>query len=158
MRTDPTDTGGLFTGRRPGTAPVRYRQPPRRGSSGRRRVDAAIAFGIAALMALVNLLFWGPIPAGALWVASRIAGPDGSRIFLAITAAFALCLGGLMVGLVVLKKLDAAWIIVRRAAGHDQRRGIIAPMFAFCAVVGASAFTIWLVFIAGLGSSMIPGS
>ena len=28
MRTDPTDTGGLFVGRRPGTAPVRFRGVP----------------------------------------------------------------------------------------------------------------------------------
>lgn len=158
MRTDPTDTGGLFTGRRPGTAPVRYREPPRRGSTRRQRVDRALAWLIAALMAVVNLLFWGPVPAGALWIASRVAGPDGSRVFLAIVVAFGLCLLGLMAGLVVLKRLDAAWIVVRRAAGHDQRRGILAPMFGVCAIVGVSAFTIWLVFIAGLGSSMMPAS
>lgn len=156
MRTDPTDTGGLFTGRRPGTAPVRYRQTPRRGSSRRQRVDEVLSWAIAALMAVVNLLFWGPIPVAALWLASRIGG-DGERIFLAIVAAFALCLAGLMGGLVVLKRLDALWILVRRAAGHDQRTGIVGPMFAVCAVVGGIAFTIWLVFIAGLGSSMIPG-
>jgi hypothetical protein len=158
VRTDPTDTGGLFTGRRPGTAPVRYRQQPERGSSRRQRLDDVIALVIAGLMVVVNLLFWGPIPAGALWVASRIAGPDGGRVFLAVVAAFALCLLGLMAGLAVLKRLDAAWIVVRRAAGHDQRQGIIGPMFAVCAVVGATAFTIWLVFIGGLGSSMMPGS
>ncbi|HEU4656708.1 MAG TPA: hypothetical protein VFR97_04245 [Capillimicrobium sp.] len=158
MRTDPTDTGGLFTGRRPGTAPVRYRQQPQRGSGRRQRIDDAIALLIAAAMAVVNLLFWGPMPIGALWVASRVAGPEGNRIFLAIVVAFALCLGALMLGLMVLKRLDAAWIIVRRAAGHDQRQGIVAPMFGACAAVGATAFFVWLVFIGGLGSSMMPGS
>jgi hypothetical protein len=158
MRTDPTDTGGLFTGRRPGTAPVRYREPPRRGSSGRRRADDALALAIAGAMAAVNLLFWGPIPAGALWVAAHISGGRSERIFVAIVAAFGLCLLGIMLGLVVLKRLDAAWMLVRRAAGHDQRTGIIGPMFGVCAAVGAVAFTVWLVFIAGLGSSMIPGS
>ena len=34
-RNDPTDTGGLFIGRRPGTAPVQYRTPPERGSARR---------------------------------------------------------------------------------------------------------------------------
>lgn len=156
MRTDPTDTGGLFTGRRPGTGPVRYRQAPERGSSRRQHVDDLLALAVAGVMALVNLLFWGPIPAGALWVAAQLSD-GGERVFLAIVAAFALCLGALMTGLVVLKRLDALWILVRRAAGHDQRRGIVGPMFAVCAVVGGTAFTIWLVFIAGLGSSMIPG-
>lgn len=158
MRTDPTDTGGLFTGRRPGTAPVRYRAVPERGSSRRQRLDDALALAIAAVMAVVNLLFWGPIPAGALWVAAHVSGDGDSRIFLAIVAAFALCLAGLLGGLIVLKRLDAAWLIVRRAAGHDQRKGIVAPMFAVCAAVGGTAFVIWLVFVAGLGSSLTSGS
>jgi hypothetical protein len=158
MRTDPTDTGGLFTGRRPGTAPVRYRGTPERGSSRRQHVDDALALLIAAGMAVVNLLFWGPIPAAALWIASRISGDGDDRIFLAIVAAFALCIAGLFTGLIVLKKLDAWWLLVRRAAGHDQRKGIIGPMFGICAVLGGTAFVIWLVFIAGLGSSSMPGS
>ena len=28
MKTDPSDTGGLFVGRRPGTRPVKYRRLP----------------------------------------------------------------------------------------------------------------------------------
>jgi hypothetical protein len=158
MRTDPTDTGGLFTGRRPGTAPVRYRTPPERGSSRRQHVDRLLALAIAVVMVAINLLFWGPIPAAALWVAARISGDGTDRIFLAIVAAFGLCVLGLLGGLVVLKRLDAAWIVVRRAAGHDQRKGIIGPIFGVCAVVGGTAFTVWLVFIAGLGSSMMSGN
>jgi hypothetical protein len=157
MRTDPTDNGGLFVGRRPGTAPVRYRNTPERGSSRRQHVDDLLALGVAVLMVVVNLLFWGPIPAGALWIASRISGNGTDNIFVAIVAAFALCLVGLLGGLVVLKRLDALWILIRRAAGHDQRRGIIGPIFGVCAVVGGIGFTIWLVFIAGLGSSVMPG-
>jgi hypothetical protein len=158
MRTDPTDTGGLFTGRRPGTAPVRYRATPERGSSRRQHADDLVALLIAGLMAVVNLLFWGPIPAGALWVASRVSGDGDSNIFLAIVTAFFLCLAGLFTGLVVLKRLDSWWLLVRRAAGHDQRKGIIGPMFAVCAVVGGTAFVIWLVLIQGLGSTSMPGS
>jgi hypothetical protein len=156
MRTDPTDTGGLFTGRRPGTAPVRYRTTPALGSARRRRGDGVLALLVAAVMVVVNLLLWGPIPAAALWIAARVSGDGTDRIFLAIVVAFALCLGGLFGGLVVLKRLDAAWIILRRAAGHDQRRGIIGPIFGVCAAIGASAFTFWLLIIAGPGSSMMP--
>lgn len=156
MRTDPTDTGGLFNGRRPGTGPVRYRETPVRGSSRRQRVDDVLSVLIAALMCAVSLLFWGPIPAGALWVAGRLS--DGGRsVFGPIVAAFALVLGGLMLGLVLLKRLDATWVLVRRAAGHDQKRGIIGPIFAVCAVVGGGAFTVWLLFIVGPGSTMAPG-
>jgi hypothetical protein len=136
---------------------VRYRTPPQRGSSRRQRLDAIFALAVAGLMAVVNLLFWGPAPAAALWVAAHVSD-DGRNVFLAIVAGFALCLAVLMIGLMVLKRLDALWILLRRAAGHDQRRGIIGPMFAVCAVVGGIGFTIWLVFIAGLGSSTMPGN
>jgi hypothetical protein len=156
MRTDPTDTGGLFNGRRPGTAPVRYRTTPQRGTSRRQHLDGVFALVVAGLMAVINLLFWGPAPAAALWVAAHVSD-DGRNLFLAIVAGFALCLAVLMVGLIVLKRLDALWILLRRAAGHDQRTGIIGPMFAVCAVVGGVGFTIWLIFIAGLGSSTMPG-
>jgi hypothetical protein len=37
-RNDPTDTGGLFIGRRPGTGPLHYRGDPERGGAGRRRL------------------------------------------------------------------------------------------------------------------------
>jgi hypothetical protein len=59
--------------------------------------------------------------------------------------------------LALVKRLDQFWILVRRAAGHDQRTGIIGPVFAVAAIIGASAFTIWLVFIAGLGPTFAPG-
>ena len=45
MRTDPTDTGGLFVGRRPGTAPTRYGAGPRLAGPARRRLDALAAAG-----------------------------------------------------------------------------------------------------------------
>ena len=72
MRTDPTDNGGLFVGRRPGTAPVRYRDTPERGTAKRQRVDGAIANGVLVLMVIFNLLFWGPFPVLGLWLASQV--------------------------------------------------------------------------------------
>ena len=39
----PTDNGGLFVGRRPGTAPVRFRALPQRGGERRQRVDGSLA-------------------------------------------------------------------------------------------------------------------
>jgi len=43
MKTDPTDTGGLFVGRRPGTRPVRYRSLPEHGGERRRAFDRSLA-------------------------------------------------------------------------------------------------------------------
>ena len=47
--------------------------------------------------------------------------------------------------------IDRVWILARRAAGHDQRDGVLGRVFATTAVVGAVGFTVWLVFIGGLG-------
>ena len=44
---DPTNTGGLFIGRRPGTAPLRYREPPPEPAEGRR-----LGLSTAAMCAL----------------------------------------------------------------------------------------------------------
>jgi hypothetical protein len=156
MRTDPSDNGGLFVGRRPGTAPIRFRALPQRGSDARQRVDGSLANSMLAGMVALSLLCWGPIPIGCLWVGSQINYVTGS-VGLGILAAFVALFVFLFGALSLLRRLDHAWILVRRAAGHDQRKGIIGPIFAVCAVVGGAGFTIWLVFIAGLGSSVMPG-
>lgn len=148
MRTDPTDTGGLFVGRRPGTRPVRYRRLPERGSTGRRRIDGLVAGAILALMAAINLAFWGPIPLAGLWLGSRVQYWTGSAAG-GILVAFLAILGALLLGLVALKQLDALWILVRRAAGHDQRTGVIGRMFAVTCVIGAVCFGIWFVLFSG---------
>ena len=155
MRTDPTDTGGLFVGRRPGTAPIRYRALPQRGSAARRTFDRGLALSIAVLMVLINLLFWGPLPAGWLWVGAHVNYYTNS-VSAGIAVAFVGMMLTLCAALAVLKRLDQAWILVRRAAGYDQRKGIIGPIFATTAAIGAILFTFWLVFIGGLGSSIGP--
>lgn len=155
MRTDPTDTGGLFVGRRPGTAPIRYRTPPQHGSAWRRRLDGAIAHTTLAAMMVINLLFWGPIPALSLWVASRVQYGTGS-VSLGILLGFCVLLALLFGGLALLKRMDGFWILARRAAGHDQRQGVLGRVFATTAVIGATAFTAWLLLIGGLGSTLAP--
>ena len=142
-------------GRRPGTAPVKYRTPPQRGSERRRLADALLAHAVLVVMVLVNLLFWGPIPVLSLWIASQVQYRTGS-VSLGILVGFAVLLFLLLVGLAVLKRLDAVWIVVRRAAGIDQRGGVVGRVFAVTAVVGAGAFTLWLLLIGGLGPSLAP--
>ncbi len=157
MRSDPSDTGGLFVGRRPGTGPLRFRGAPRPGSAARRRADATLANAMWAAMVLLSLLCWGPIPLGCLWVGAHIASASGS-ISLGILAAF-LTLGVLLFGdLALLRRLDYAWMLVRRAAGHDQRGGALARIFAVAAVICGSAFAVWLLLIHGPGSSVAPGN
>jgi hypothetical protein len=156
VRTDPTDNGGLFLGRRPGTAPTKYRALPERGTLSRQRIDRLIAHLLLAGEVLFSLMFWGPIPAGALWFASRIQYWTGS-VGLAILIAFIVMIAVLMGGLMVLKRIDAAWILVRRAAGIDQRQGVMGRVFAFTALICASIFVFWFLVINGPGSSSFSG-
>jgi uncharacterized membrane protein len=156
MRTDPSDTGGLFVGRRPGTAPVRFRKLPERGSERRQRVDGSFAGAIVAGMIFVSLLSWGPIPVACLWLGSEanyVTGSVSLGILVAFIALFVLLFGAL----VLLRRLDQAWILVRRAAGHDQRTGVMGRIFGITAAVCAIVFTIWFVVIHGPGSSTISG-
>ena len=155
MRTDPTDTGGLFVGRRPGTAPTRYRTQPEGGSPRRRRIDGLVAHAVLVLMIVVNLLFWGPIPAACMWIGSQVSYWADSLMLGIVTAFFAM-LAALFVGLMFMKRLDHVWILIRRAAGHDQREGTIGRIFAISAAIGAILFTVWLLVFAGLGPSLAP--
>ena len=155
MRTDPTDNGGLFVGRRPGTAPVRYRGTPERASGGRRVLDAVFAASILVLMGLIAVCFWGPIPMAWLWIGAQIQYHTES-VSAALAIAFLGMLLTLLGGLAVVKRLDQFWILVRRAAGHDQRKGVIGPVFATAAIIGVTLFSIWLLFFAGLGPTLAP--
>jgi hypothetical protein len=156
VRTDPTDNGGLFVGRRPGTAPTKYRALPERGTASRQRIDRWLAHGLLALEVFVTLLFWGPIPAGSLWLASRVQYWTDS-VGLAILLAFVVMIGVLMGGLMVLKRIDRAWILVRRAAGIDQRSGVMGRIFAITAIICATVFAFWFIVINGPGSSVMSG-
>jgi hypothetical protein len=156
VRTDPTDNGGLFVGRRPGTAPTKYRSLPERGTPARQRADRLIAHGLLGLEIVVSLLFWGPIPAGSLWVASRVQYWT-DNVGLGILVGFAAMLAVLIGGLMVLKRIDRVWVLVRRAAGIDQRQGAMGRVFAVTAAICATAFTIWFLLINGPGSSSFSG-
>jgi hypothetical protein len=157
VRTDPTDNGGLFIGRRPGTAPVRYRAVPERGSRRRQLFDAGVAAAIVLVMILVAASFWGPIPMAWLWIGAQVQHQTDS-VSLGIFVAFLGMILTLLGGLAIVKRLDAIWILVRRAAGHDQTKGIIGPVFATAAIIGVTVFTIWLLVFAGLGPTFAPSS
>jgi hypothetical protein len=154
-RNDPTDTGGLFIGRRPGTGPLHYRTPPERGGRGRRRADAVLAGAVLVVEALVVLSVWGPQPVGWLWVGSQVDYHSGS-VFLGITVAFFGLIASLIVTLAVATRLDHLWRLLRRAAGHDQREGVLGRIFVVTAIVAAIGFTIWLVLLEGPAPSVAP--
>jgi hypothetical protein len=148
MRTDPTDNGGLFIGRRPGTRPIKYRALPKIANARRQMLDRWLAIALLVAMAFVNLLFWGPLPVAWMWVGSQVDYKTGST-FLGIITAFMGLLFTLLLGLIALRRLDGVWILVRRAAGVDQREGTLGKIFVVTCGIGTLVFVTWLVVFSG---------
>ena len=104
-----------------------------------------------AAMVFLSLLCWGPIPLACLWIGSRanyLSGSVSVGILASFVALFALLFGALS----ILRRLDGAWILVRRAAGYDQRTGVLGRVFAITAALCAVAFMIWFFIIHGPGN------
>jgi uncharacterized membrane protein YbhN (UPF0104 family) len=153
---DPTDTGGLFIGRRPGTGPVRYRdvEPT---SERRRRADELLAHGLLAVELLLCLSLFGPQPLGWLWVGSQVDYLTG-YVTAGITTVMLGCLASLMLTMAAAKRVDHAWKLVRRAAGYRQERGALERIFASSVAVAVVVFTFWFLIVQGPGPSFAPGS
>jgi len=154
-RNDPTDTGGLFIGRRPGTGPLHYRGDPERGGAGRRRLDGVLAFVVLVVETLLCLSVWGPQPLAWLWIASQVSF-HADNDFLGIAVAFFGILASLMVTLALANRLDRVWRLLRRAAGHDQREGLLARIFGATAVIALVVFGFWFLVLEGPAPSLAP--
>lgn len=153
-RNDPTDTGGLFIGRRPGTAPLKYRSDPTRDPK-RQRVDSLLANVVFVLIVLVSLSAWGPQPMAWLWVGSQADYHSGS-VMLGIVVAFLGLLFSLLVSLMITTRLDGLWRILRRASGREQKEGVLARIWLWTAIIAGAAFVFWFLIIAGPGPSFAP--
>jgi hypothetical protein len=154
---DPTDTGGLFIGRRPGTAPVRWRHDIKAPSERRRRADNILAAALLAGEVLLCLSLFGPQPVVWLWAGSQVDYLTG-YVTAGIATAMLGCLASLMLTMAAAKRVDHAWKLVRRAAGHHQERGALERIFAMSVAVAVVAFTFWFLIIQGPGPTFAPGS
>ena len=152
---DPTDTGGLFVGRRPGTGPLRYRGTPQRAGGPRRTADRVIAGVILAMETLLCLSLFGPQPIAWLWVGSQVDYWTDS-VEAGITVAFVGMIATLFLTLALAKRLDHAWRLVRRAAGYEQQEGALNKIFVIAMLIAGSAFLFWFFIIAGPGPSIAP--
>jgi hypothetical protein len=135
---------------------VHLRGTPERGGEGRRRADGVLAFAILCVEALLCLSVWGPQPLAWLWIGSQADYWLGSHMG-GIVVAFAGILASLFLTLSVCSRLDRVWRIVRRAAGHDQRDGALARIFATSAVIALVAFGFWFLIIQGPAPSPSAG-
>ena len=154
-RNDPSNTGGLFIGRRPGTAPLRYRGQPQAASGVRRRFDGILAGLILVVETLLCATLWGPQPAAWLWIGSQLDHETGS-VSVGILVAFLGMLTTILGTLAIAMRLDRVWKIVRRASGHDQKEGVIERIFVISMAVAGIAFAVWFLLIQGPGSDIAP--
>jgi hypothetical protein len=153
---DPTDTGGLFIGRRPGTRPVRYRDVEP-SSERRRRYDVWLARGLLAVELALCLSLFGPQPLAWLWIGSQVDYLTG-YVTAGISTVMLGCLASLMLTMAAAKRVDHAWKLVRRASGHRQEQGALERIFATSVGVAAVAFTFWFLVIQGPGPTFAPGN
>jgi hypothetical protein len=116
-------------------------------------VSARAAILLAA-QALANLALWVPLPLGVLWVASQLEYRTGS-LLLGVTGGFALLLAAVRAGMLLVRRIDAAWLAHSTCHWRDDALGYIATS---CAVVGGGGFALWLMVIGGLRSSIFPAN
>jgi hypothetical protein len=153
---DPTDTGGLFIGRRPGTAPVRYPEVEP-GSQRRRRADGLLAYALLGIELLLCLSLFGPQPLAWFWIGSQVDYQTG-YVTAGISTIMLGCLASLLLTMALAKRVDHAWKLVRRAAGHRQERGALERIFAISVAVAFVIFTVWFLVVQGPGPSLAPSS
>ena len=152
---DPSDTGGLFIGRRPGTAPVKYREQPPETKAGRQRADRGFAALLLVVETILCISLWGPQPIGWLWVGSRVNYWTDS-VSAGIVTAFLGMLLTLFVTLMIAKRIDHAWKLVRRASGIRQEKGALERIFIVSLLITAIPFLFWFFIIEGPGPSLAP--
>ena len=68
------------------------------------------------------------------------------------------CLASLLLTMALAKRVDHAWKLVRRAAGHRQDRGALERIFAGSVGIALVVFAIWFLVIQGPGPSLAPGT
>ena len=66
-----------------------------------------------------------------------------------IVVAFGGIVATLFVTLALAARLDRVWKLLRRAAGHDQREGMLARIFGATAIVALVIFSFWFLIIKG---------
>ncbi len=116
---DPSDTGGLFVGPRPGRAPVHLPEVAAKASERRRRADRGLAVVILVLETILCVSLFGPQPAAWLWIGSQVEYLTG-YVTLGFATIIVGCLASLMLTLAATKRLDHAWKLTRRAGGHPR--------------------------------------
>ncbi len=134
---------------------MRFRDDVAPASEQRRRFDELLAGGLLAVEVLLCLSLFGPQPVAWLWIGSQVDYLTG-YVTAGIATIMLGCLASLMLTMAAAKRIDHAWKLVRRAAGHRQERGALERIFAVCVGVALVVFAIWFLLIQGPSPSLAP--
>ena len=134
---------------------MRYRDDVAPSSERRRRVDELLAHGLLLVELVLCLSLFGPQPAAWLWIGSQVDYLTG-YVTAGIGTVMIGCLASLMLTMALAKRVDHAWRLVRRAAGHRQERGALERIFVVAVGVAVVAFGIWFILIEGPSPSLAP--
>jgi len=124
-------------------------------SQRRRRWDALLAHGLLAVELLLCLTLFGPQPLAWFWIGSQVDYQTG-YVTAGIATIMLGCLASLLLTMTLAKRVDHAWKLVRRAAGHRQERGALERIFAISVAVAFVIFTVWFLVVQGPGPSLAP--
>jgi hypothetical protein len=134
---------------------VRYRDDVAPSSERRRRLDEWLAHGLLLVELVLCLSLFGPQPAAWLWIGSQVDYQTG-YVTAGIGTVMIGCLASLMLTMALAKRVDHAWRLVRRAAGHRQERGALERIFVVSVGIAVVVFGIWFILIEGPGPSLAP--
>jgi len=125
-------------------------------SERRRAADNLLAHGLLAIEVVLCLSLLGPQPLAWLWIGSQVDYLTG-YVTAGIATIMLGCLASLMLTMAAAKRVDHAWKLVRRAAGHHQERGALERIFAASVAVAVVVFMAWFLIVEGPGPSLAPG-
>ena len=125
-------------------------------SERRRAADNLLAHGLLAIEIVLCLSLLGPQPLAWLWIGSQVDYLTG-YVTAGIATIMLGCLASLMLTMAAAKRVDHAWKLVRRAAGHHQERGALERIFAASVAIAFVAFTFWFLIVEGPGPSLARG-
>jgi len=134
---------------------VRYNEAEP-ASERRRAADNLLAHGLLAIEIVLCLSLLGPQPLAWLWIGSQVDYLTG-YVTAGIATIMVGCLASLMLTMAGAKRVDHAWKLVRRAAGHHQERGALERIFAASVAIAFVVFTFWFLIVEGPGPSLAPG-
>jgi hypothetical protein len=118
-------------------------------------MDALLAAALLAAETLLLTTLWGPQPAAWLWIGSRVFYNTGS-VALGILVAFVGMLLTILATIGLAMRIDRAWMLVRRASGHEQEKGALERIFVTSMILAGTAFVIWFLVVQGPGPDIAP--